>query len=833
VRVDVTPLRFSAIPGQPALITVQVTNPRPVISGHRLRVLGIDPEWATLDQDTLSLFPDTSGVALVTVTLPEGVPAGVRHLSIEITELTPPGEVAVVDLELTVPAQLGINLSLDPVSLTGGKSATAAVLIENTGNGSSEVELSGTDEDGEVEFRFDPPSPVLGPGQQVLASVLLMAKRPWFGSPKLRTFSVNAGPPRAPVQAFGGWVQRARLSRGALALLGLAAAITIFAVVITASLSQVVNKSNADRDLALAVAQAALNPSTVGTASISGTVTLLSSGAPIGGVTVQLVLSSDTATPLASTATGNAGGYTFSNLAAGTYKVEFSGAGFTQIWYADSLGADSATAITLKAGQKVVGVDVRLGGLPASVSGQVVGANASGATLTLELPPSAPGGLGSVVTTQTLDASGNFSLTGIPSPSVYDIVISLAGYATATQVVDLAAGETRSGMVITLHQGNGSIAGTISTAAGPLGGATISASDGTTTDSSVSLTTPGRVGTFVLSSLETPATFTVVVSAGGYSSQTLSISLAAGQQLTGVAVTLYTGVGSISGSVTTANGAPAGGVTVTASNGQTSVTTVTLSVGTVGSYSLSGLPVPYTYSVTFSRPDLQSQTRAVVLGATGSATSATVGASMVASTASIYGTVTQTGGTPLGEISITLTSGSTTYQSVSASVPTPGAFAIDGIAPGTYTISFARTGGLPTSSIVTLSAGQSLLDNPVLAPAASISGFAYTLPIGAATAVPLQGVEVRLYVASQFPTVLAASTLTASNGSFTFPDVAAPQSYVLAFAYPQGSSAQNSYLVTTAKSTASYICGSTPAGPSASCNSSSASMADPVLVSTQ
>jgi hypothetical protein len=833
VRVDVTPLRFTATPGQPALITVRVTNPRPVISGHRLRVLGIDPEWATLDQDTLSLFPDTSGVALVTVTLPEGVPAGVRHLSIEITELTPPGEVAVVDVELTVPAQLGIDLSLDPVSLTGGKSATAAVLIENTGNNSSEVELSGADDDGEVEFRFDPPSPVLGPGQQVLASVVLMAKRPWFGSPKLRSFSVNAGPPAAPVQAFGGWVQRARLSRGALALLGLAAAITVFAVVITASLSSVVNKSNADRDLALAVAQAALNPSTVGTASISGTVTLLSSGAPIGGVTVQLVLSSDTATPLASTATGNAGGYTFSNLAAGTYKVEFSGAGFTQIWYADSLGADSATAITLKAGQKVVGVDVRLGGLPASVAGQVVGANPTGATLTLELPPSGPGGLASVVTTQTLDASGNFTLASIPSPSVYNIVVSLTGYATATQVVDLAAGEKRTGMVITLHQGNGSIAGTVSNSAGPLGGATISASDGTTTDSSVSLTSPGQVGTFVLSSLETPATFTVVVSAGGYSSQTLSISLAAGQQLTGVAVTLYTGVGSISGSVTTANGAPAGGVTVTASNGQTSVTTETLSVGNVGSYSLTGLPVPFTYSVTFSRPDLQSQTRAVVLGATGSATSATVSASMVASTASIYGTVTQTGGTPLGEISITLTSGSTTYQSTSASVPTPGAFQIDGIAPGTYTISFARIGGLPTSSIVTLSAGQSLLDNAVLAPAASISGFAYTAPVGASTPVPLQGVEVRLYVASQFPTVVTTSTLTASDGSFSFPDVAAPQSYVLAFAYPQGSSAQNSYLVTTSKSAASFICGSTPEGPSASCNSSSAAMADPVLVSTQ
>ena len=152
--------------------------------------------------------------------------------------------------------------------------------------------------------------------------------------------------------------------------------------------------------------------------------------------------------------------------------------------------------------------------------------------------------------------------------------------------------------------------------------------------------------------------------------------------------------------------------------------------------------------------------------------------------------------------------------------------------PGTYTISFTRTGGLPTSSIVTLSAGQRLEDNPVLAPAASITGYVYTLRAGATVPVPLQGAEVRLYLSSQFPTVLTESTTTGANGSFTFPDVEAPQSFVLAFAYPQGSSAQKTYLVTTTKSAASYICGSTPEGPSATCSSSSAAMADPVVVNT-
>ena len=58
------------------MVTVRVVNTADIISGHRIRVLGVDPRWATLDQDNLSLFPDSSGVAVLTVTLPAGIPAG-------------------------------------------------------------------------------------------------------------------------------------------------------------------------------------------------------------------------------------------------------------------------------------------------------------------------------------------------------------------------------------------------------------------------------------------------------------------------------------------------------------------------------------------------------------------------------------------------------------------------------------------------------------------------------------------------------------------------------------------------------------------------------------
>ena len=53
MRVDAFPAHATLIPGQPLVITVQVFNTSPVISAHTLRILGVDPNWVTLDQDQL------------------------------------------------------------------------------------------------------------------------------------------------------------------------------------------------------------------------------------------------------------------------------------------------------------------------------------------------------------------------------------------------------------------------------------------------------------------------------------------------------------------------------------------------------------------------------------------------------------------------------------------------------------------------------------------------------------------------------------------------------------------------------------------------------------
>ena len=322
--VDVKPAVVTARPGVPVHLAVTVTNDGTLISEHRVQVLGVDPAWVSLDRPDLKLFPDASGTVLVTVTFPTGIPAGTRRVDVEVVELTPPRERVVVPVDLKVPADLRLGLRVDPVSATGGRQSVVAVIGENRGNAPIDLELTGLDDEGVVDFAFDPPDPVLGPGEQLIVKARLRAPRPLFGSPKIRPYQVQAGPASAPTVAQGAWVQRPRFSRGSLTLMGLLATATVFAVVVAVALSQVVSTSNTNSNLALQAAAAqASDTAGGGRAQIGGTVTSVVTGAAVQDVTVVLYAASATSSPVVSTTTDQAGGYLFQGLPAGGYKLHF------------------------------------------------------------------------------------------------------------------------------------------------------------------------------------------------------------------------------------------------------------------------------------------------------------------------------------------------------------------------------------------------------------------------------------------------------------------------------------------------------------------------------
>ena len=425
-------------------------------------LLGVDNEWATLDHTELSLFPGTTGVAVLVISFPKGSPAGPRRVTLEVSEITEPFDTQVIDLDLEIPSEPALSLKLDPVSVNAGRRTSVTAILANTGNVTEQVEMVGVDDEAQVHFAFTPAKMPLVPGESRAVSVNLKAKRPLTGSPKVRPFTLkaNSGAPEAPAaQTFGSMVQKPWLSRGHIALIGLLLAATVFATVLAVVLGQInANESN-DSNTVMQAVDASLNASAsggTGSASISGLVGLVSAPSKgQGGVTVDLFTASNTANPVASTATQSDGDYAFAGLAPGAYRLEFAGAGLAEVWYPDSATPQGANTVQLNSEQQLGGINVSLGGLPATISGTVTGPSPTGATVALQASSSNPDLNAAVVASATTDTSGDFILADVPSPADYQLVVTKSGYATATQAVNVASGQDDTGITMLLELGDG------------------------------------------------------------------------------------------------------------------------------------------------------------------------------------------------------------------------------------------------------------------------------------------------------------------------------------------------------------------------------------------
>jgi len=822
MRVDVDRRRAPATAGAPVVFTLTITNTTDLIGGYTARVLGLDPTWVQTEPERLSLFPGATDIITITVTTPAGLRAGDRRFAVQVRELTPPTRTTVVDLDLEIAAAPMVELDLDPRTVTAGKRGTFGLLVDNVGNTQVAGALIGHDDQEKIRYRFTPPTLDLAPGEHAAIEVKVKARRRFIGQPVVRPFVLRINDGREPDQqpkTNATFMQRPLIARGAVSLLGLLASITVFALVITYALSSVVGRSAADRDLALQVAQAQQNAGAGGTGSISGTAHLLTTGAAASGYTVDVFAANDPSTAVGSAATGKDGSYHVGSLGSGDYKLRFRGADISDLWYPAALTPADASAVTLQTGQDLNGIDARLGGLPATISGKVKADTLQGASITLQVPGTPVGSAGTpttalsiasgaVLQTAAVGGDGSFALANVPSPSVYDLVVTEPGYATETQRIDVAGGENRQGVTITLRKGDGLISGHVTSVKGPVKGATITATYNSTTVQTISLS-QGDPGGFTLKSLPTPASFSVVVTADGFAAQTVTLSLAPGQQLTGVGITLGGASGALSGQVITrADGQPALGVTVTVTNGVLSVQTVTQTQGSPGTWEVQGLPVPSTYTVTFSRGDLASQSLSVALDAFGTATTqaapgTTVTAdgikvSMVTATAELYGfTVTEAENinSGVGETLISLSNGTQQLAMTSSSIPVSpgpglpehaGAYHFDNVPPGTYTVTVSRHGTRPTSQIVQLVAGDVVDKNLTVALPITICG---TVENASNANAPVPAVQVVLFRAASYPTKPTATAQTDGNGRFCFSDVDAPENYIVEVDYPTAGAA--------------------------------------------
>ena len=782
-------------PGQSGMISVAITNSSSVIDAYRVQVFGLDPSWVAIEPSRLSLFPgDTANVA-VNLTLPPDYPSSRRAVTVNVVSDDDPGSFSLNEVELAVRPQTRTTIQIDPTMITAGKRATFGMVVRNEGNAAVAATGYAVDPEDLAEFTFEPPSVVVAPGREQVIEVTAEGGRAWFGPPRPRPFTLGVHA-ETDVESIATFIQRPRISRWLLTLLGLLTAAAVFAAVLSRSFDRVVDEarvSSAVLDAALSSGEAGGAVVPADPATIKGSLRSRTSGEGFAGATAELFLSRDPSTPVASAATDDLGEFTFSQLGAGTYLLRLSGSGVNQIWFGNSTTAEDATPIKVELKEIRTLPPIEIGGIPVEIAGSVDVDDPSGVVIQLVTPGHADPDTPAVVAEVALGPDGSFVLPSVPSPGQYQMVVSKPGFATETRGIALEPGQPLSGVEISLRPGNGIIEGMVSGPSGPLGGATIIATDGTNEIQTVSLT-EGEVGTFALRDLAASGQYTITVSRDGYSSEARTVTITEAQPSTRVDVNLLPATGSISGRALV-GGLPARGLTVNISGGDLNRTTAVVSQGaSAGTYAFINLPAPRTYTLTFSGAGVIPQVRVVDLDPNnGTQDQAGIDVSLSPETTAIEGIVRDADNQPLARATVRLTDGASERVMLTADEPTVGRFRFTNLAPGAYTLTASRTGAVPVTILVNVSA--SVPADPItvtLGRQASVSG---TITVGGQP--PGQTYYLKLYTPELFPiTPFTTTQSDPATGRFTFTSLEAPATYVIGiFDAPNAGTAIDSQIV--------------------------------------
>ena len=235
-------------------------------------------------------------------------------------------------------------------------------------------------------------------------------------------------------------------------------------------------------------------------------------------------------------------------------------------------------------------------------------------------------------TTPTSGADiGVYEFEGLASPETYLIIFTALGFDQEAITLELEPGAEITDADQQMRSGTGSLAGTISGPAGPLGGVEVTVV-GSGIDLDVQSLTAGDVGSWSLGGLPTPGDYVVTFTRDGFQSETIAVSLGDRESSDGINAVLTPDVGAVTGTIIF-EGVPAAGIDVILTDGQTNRTTTSVT-DPAGDYLLTEV-APGNYTLLFQDPDSGATHVALVEVEAGSA--ATIDVSFEADATVIVG----------------------------------------------------------------------------------------------------------------------------------------------------------------------------------------------------
>ena len=395
--------------------------------------------------------------------------------------------------------------------------------------------------------------------------------------------------------------------------------------------------------------------------TISGSVT--SGGLPLSGATVTFISGGDTLTA----ATDNYGDYTKS-LQPGTWSVFASKSGFI---------TSDAVSVSIGPGQSRGNNNFSLVQNIATVSGLVTSNSSPLRNADVVIYDNATG---DVVLSTVSNASGSFS-SPLEAGKSYKITASKTGYSSDTKTTEVLAPQSSVSFTFELAPNPSSISGKIFSSAQTTLSQTkvyLKNSNNTIIDS-VASDQNGNYS-FGLSAGD----FTVLSRKAGYIPDSVSVSVAVGQTLGNVNLTLAENFASISGYVKDSQNTGLEGVMVNLVSSDGGKTTFSLSDG---SYLLSRL-VGGTYTLTFSKEGFSDTTISPVTFNDGE--SKTISVNLALQNGELNGHTYTSDGNVLPDVTIQVDRGGKSY--IYATSDEAGFYSLTSLAAGSYTVTASKAG---------------------------------------------------------------------------------------------------------------------------------------------
>jgi len=742
-------------PGESTICRARVTNNSSVAARYAVRLHGLGPVGPYIRLGSEAVEPNTSIDFELPIVVPESFGVGEHGAAIEVRSDQRQEVPVIANFTVGIGTTDHIAAQIVPSVLRTHRRGKFKVEIVNTRTIPTEVELVGSAPN--LTVRLDQGHVVLQPGQTVLVTGHTKGRRHIVGEPIAHVVTVETTANSMPSYSMASVQQRAvipwKLRSGFVGL----AILLVWIVIAVVGVLWLSNR-NANK-----TASTPSTPSTLpGGVAADGSTPLTTPGSGATGGSTATAGSAGTGAAGSGTggAAGGAGGAAGGAAAGGKPAVP------TQTVVrgtvkAGSAGADDGVHVTLTpttpdgpaastntagtatpgsaatgsgpgasmvpVGSLHAGIQ-RLGLLPADRT-QNASANASSnatashnadastATATKRWPARYGTYSGTnldslrtfTVTSVSSGTDGAFQFSAVPLHRSYELSFSKVGYISKSVIVNPTDDGKPVQMEVQLLPGNGSIDGIVTSNGAGLGGVSVSATDGTVILKSTTSTDAKNRGTWSLDGLSTPGTYTITFAVSGYGTQVAQVVLGAGEKKHGINIAMFAGVGSVSGTIRT-GGNPLGGITITASASDKTVSTTSLTEGALGTFEFPQLVIGQSYIITATADGYITQSRSVAVNSNETG----VDFDLVSTTGSITGQVfvkLPTGtadALPLVNAGVSVSANGLQVNKPTAAAPDAGAFTVGDLPPGSYLVTVSRYDTTTYSQLVTLVAGQVL-----------------------------------------------------------------------------------------------------------------------------